>query len=522
MTFKLEELITIYPDELYLEVSPQQRDEAWSQTHNYSNQAARWNAYLNLLALKVFVAYLQEDPDLLRDAGTRRHGDAEKERFPALVVRESLWESDLKEQPLSIELNDIDPRLSSIWEFLNGTAIKLGKTRLVIIPEEVTVINELSVPQEWVDIPDWAADYYLGMAINLEDGWLRIYGYATHRKLKEQGKYEPMGRTYALGEDDLIEDIDVMWVARELCAPERAEIAPLSQLSLAQAEKLIAQLGQPSAYSPRLNTAFAPWAMLLVNEQWRQKLYQQRLAVVQMLASAPSLDVGAANTPLTNLGKLLQNFLEDGWCTVEEARKQLGTTEPQLAYRFGGTSLPDHSPSIPKAVPVLLELLQTNQDPETCFKAIDLLGEIGQGNKDAIATLGELANTSPEQELRRQAAVVLGKIAPTNPQAGMRRVKLIDWGMQLDGNRVALVITFLPEANGETNVHLRVYPAGERNYLPSNLQLMVLNDQGAIFLEAQSRKADSWIQLELTGEYEDSFMVKLILGEAIFTKEFVL
>ncbi|NES23847.1 MAG: DUF1822 family protein, partial [Symploca sp. SIO3E6] len=276
MTLKLEELINIYPDDLYLEVYPQQREEAWSQTSNYSNQAARWNAYLNLLALKVFIAYLQEEPDLIIDAGTQGHGDAEKERFPSYVVRESLWEYDVQEQPLSIEFNDIDPGLSSIWEFLNGTAIKLGQTRLVIIPEEVTVISELSVPQEWVDIADWAADYYLGMAVNLEDGWLRIYGYATHQKLKEQGRYEPMGRTYALGEDDLIADLNVMWVARELCAAERAEIAPLPQLSLAQAEKLIAQLGKPSAYSPRLNIDFASWAMVLVNEQWRQKLYRMR------------------------------------------------------------------------------------------------------------------------------------------------------------------------------------------------------------------------------------------------------
>ncbi len=489
MTLKLEQLITIYPDQLYLEVSPQQQEEAWLQTKNYSNQAARWHAYLNLLALKAFINYIQEEPDLR-------------------------------------ELYNVDPStdswISSIWEFVNGTAIKLGNTRLVIIPEEVSVCNELCVPQEWVDIAEWAADYYLGIEVNLEDGWLRIYGYATHKQLKEQGKYQPMERTYSLKEDDLIADLNVMWVAQKLCSAEQAEIAPLPKLSPAQAEKLIGQLGKPFAYSPRLDLAFEEWAMLLVNEQWRHKLYQLRLEKAQMLGSTAPIDVGSGIKPLANLGKLLQNFLEDGWHTVEEIKKQLDTEKPELAYGLGSTRFQGDSPNVPKAVPALLELLQTNQDPETCFKAIDLLGEIGQGSKEAIATLGELANTSKEQELRRQAAVVLGKIEPNNPQAGVRRIKIIDLGMQLDGNRVALVITLIPEANGETNVQLRVYPAEERNYLPPKVQLIVLNEQGEQFLEAHSRSADNWIQLELSGECSDSFTVKLVLGEACFTKEFVL
>lgn len=495
MTLRLEELITIYPDELYLEISPQEREEAWSRTQNYSNHAARWNAYLNRLGLKKFVTYLQEEPDL-------------------------------KEQSLMIELNDVsastDSWVSSNWEFVNGTAIKLGNTKLVIIPEEVSAITELCVPQEWVDILSWSADYYIGMQVNLEDGWLRVYGYATHRQLKEKGKYDQMERTYSLNEDDLIEDLNVLWVARELCPAEKAEIAPLSRLSPAHAENLIVRLGKPSVYSPRLDIPFEQWTALLVNDEWRLKLYQLRLDEVWGVARAASIAVGEAIKPLANLGKLLQNLVEDGWHTVEEIRKQLDTEETKLAYGFGGTRFKDDFPSIPKVVPGLIELLQTNQDPETRFKAIDLLGEIGQGSEEAIATLSELANTSKDKELRRQAAVVLGKIEPSNPQAGVRRVKIIDFGMQLDGNRVALVITFMPEADGGTNVHLRVHPAGVQNYLPPNLQLIILDDKGEKFLEAQSRSADNWIQLELSGECGDNFSVKLVLGEASFTKEFVL
>jgi len=490
MTFKLEELITIYPDELYLDVSPQQREEAWSQTRNYSNQAACWNAYLNLLVLKVFVAYLQEEPDLLRDAETRGCGDVEKERFPALVVRESLWESDVKEQPLSIELNDLDPGLSSIWEFLNGTAIKLGKTRLVIIPEEVTVSNELSVPQEWIDIADWAADYYLGMAVNLEDGWLRIYGYATHRKLKEQGKYEPMGRTYALGEDDLIEDINVMWVARELCAAERAEIAPLPQLSLAQAEKLIAQLGQPSAYSPRLNTAFAQWAMLLVNEQWRQKLYRMRSL------SAATLSV---TTTLSKALVRLSQWLEQDFGDALNAGWQQIIQEPLAATSLSVVRSSVHS-----------------QDDYLRLQAATQLGQVNPKDSDAINTLLELLATSQEQWICQKAAECLGSIAPHHPQAAVSMQKQI----KINDHPVALIAALRPLYEEMFAVRLEVRSVDNQTYLPLGLKLVVSSGSDSIELPAE--ELDSYLELLLPEVRQgDQFSVQVAWHDTQVTEDFI-
>jgi hypothetical protein len=68
---------------------------------------------------------------------------------------------------------------------------------------------------------------------------------------------------------------------------------------------------------------------------------------------------------------------------------------------------------------------------------------------------------------------------------------------------------------------LQVYPS-QQNYLPSNLKMEVLDDSGNVFLEAESRKADNWIKLELSGDRGDSFAVQLTLGEACFNKQFVL
>ena len=35
----------------------------------------------------------------------------------------------------------------------------------MLIPSEAIDDSELEVPQEWVDIPSWAADYYLAVQI---------------------------------------------------------------------------------------------------------------------------------------------------------------------------------------------------------------------------------------------------------------------------------------------------------------------------------------------------------------------
>ena len=66
----------------------------------------------------------------------------------------------------------------NLWEFVTGFALNLGKSRLVIIPSETIDTDEFSVPQEWVDIPELAADYYLAVQVNFEDRWLRVWGFS--------------------------------------------------------------------------------------------------------------------------------------------------------------------------------------------------------------------------------------------------------------------------------------------------------------------------------------------------------
>jgi hypothetical protein len=112
-----------------------------------------------------------------------------------------------------------------------------------------------------------------------------------------------------------------------------------------------------------------------------------------------------------------------------------------------------------------------------------------------------------------------------NPADGIRRGKLIDLGIELAGNPVALVVTLMPvEASEEIDIHLRVYPTGQQNYLPPGLQLIVLDESGDSLpeLKAEARSADDWIQREFSGQPGERFSVKIALGDVSIIENFMI
>jgi hypothetical protein len=243
MNSNWQNLQSLNSEPFWLEFRAAEQKEAEAVAELQSNQTARYTAYINHLCLNVFLRWLQENWEL-------ESGD---KIFPA-------------------------SNLANIWEVVNGTAINIAQTRLVLIPHETIDTDEFAVPQEWVDIPNFVADYYLAVQVDLEQSWIRIWGYTTHKTLKAKGVYDPIYRTYSVNSDDLIPDLDIILVAREICGKETTNIQPLPTLSKETALSLIAKLSQPSPYSPRLDLKFAQWGALLANDEWRQQLYLKRTA----------------------------------------------------------------------------------------------------------------------------------------------------------------------------------------------------------------------------------------------------
>ena len=199
----------------------------------------RWNAYLNQLSANALLPWLQEESPQAK-----------------------IWKS---------------AALSSFWSLVNGTAFTLNGLRLVVMPTEAIDHDELRVPQEWVDVPSWAADYYLAVQVEPDEGWVKVWGYTTHHTLKTRGHFDADDRTYSLSADDLISDLNILWLSRELNLPEptRAAVAPLPTLSLEQANNLLDRLANP-AIVPRLAIPFQLWGALIEHGGWRQQLAQRR------------------------------------------------------------------------------------------------------------------------------------------------------------------------------------------------------------------------------------------------------
>jgi hypothetical protein len=217
-------------------------------THSYSNPTAQYNAQLNQLCLQQTQAWLTEI------------GIASTPTFTS-------------------------EQMDSIWEVVNGSALTIDNRRIILIPSDQLDREELRVPQEWVDIPDWMGDYYLAIQIDPDTNSMNIWGYSSHRTLRETGHYNVIDRTYSIDSDFLITDLDILWIAKILELQEITIVPPIPQLALDQSQTIIEQLSQPSRYSPRLQIDFNTWAGILNNHNLRQQLFDRRLQTAQITST---------------------------------------------------------------------------------------------------------------------------------------------------------------------------------------------------------------------------------------------
>lgn len=235
MSFKLAD-----PKEWWIEISPELHQQCWQRSQTQTKESCRWQAYLNRIALHLVLDWIDSIEE----------------------TRADLW-LDERQQ-------------AAIWEFVNGAVVIVGTERWVVIPSEV-IEDDLEVPQEWVDIPSWAGDYYLGVQI-CEDSTARIWGVTTHQKIKQSGYYDADDRTYFVDKKLLLTDLTAFKIIHEQRAEmeTRAEIAPLTTLSAAQIENLAQRLGTPDITFPRLQVPFTLWGALMADETARQRLYEHR------------------------------------------------------------------------------------------------------------------------------------------------------------------------------------------------------------------------------------------------------
>jgi hypothetical protein len=279
------ELIPI--SQLALPISPAISDLAWQQAQAYPSIEARWNAYLNHIASQLIAADFAID-------------------FPQIRISPD----------------------SDTWQFVNGSVLELNGKRIILLPAKTIDHSELVIPQEWVDIPAWAADYFIAVQIDPDAEMLHCWGYTTHQMMKSKARYDASDRTYSLDAHHLIADVSGLSVVQQLNPREvtQAAIAPLVSVAAIQAENLLQRLA--TVPTPRLEIPFELWGALVSDRQWRQRLVELRQGATTRQADL--------NTATTRLGGWLQNTFTTGWQAVADF---LGD-DAELALTFRQTATP--------------------------------------------------------------------------------------------------------------------------------------------------------------------------------------
>ncbi|MBV6625937.1 MAG: DUF1822 family protein [Rivularia sp. (in: Bacteria)] len=219
-----------------------------------------------------------------------------------------------------------------------------------------------------------------------------------------------------------------------------------------------------------------------------------------------------------NLSQWLRNTIDTQW--------QLLWQTPSLA--IATRSKIDSKPDGDEIAALINQV--SSPDEHYRKKAAKKLGEIALGNADAIAALVNLIRTTQDDETLWVAVESLWKINPGNQAAGIRKVKLLDLGMQLAGEAVALAVALVPKADGKIGVLLQAYSTDRETddsdnskpllHLPPGLKLILLSETGKILREVTARDADIYIQLKFSGEKSEQFSVRVALNEASITEDF--
>ena len=136
-----------------------------------------------------------------------------------------------------------------------------------------------------------------------------------------------------------------------------------------------------------------------------------------------------------------------------------------------------------------------------------------------VEALFDSQTANPALSVRSKSK--LRNLDANNLTNAVARGKSIDLGIQLAGQKVALVVTSQP-VEDEIEIRLQLYPIEQFRSLPPNLQLIVLDETGAGIpgLQVQARSADDCIQLEFTGAVGERFNVVIALEDVSITEEF--
>lgn len=221
---------------------------------------------------------------------------------------------------------------------------------------------------------------------------------------------------------------------------------------------------------------------------------------------------------VVKLRKWLEGIYTSKWQSLEEFTLQ---KSPQLTFR--STKIRGLEIDTNKKVWQVIKNLYPQENwskilPSELLTSINNQPDSDIGLTDIIV---HLLQTTSDEEMRWTLAEILWNVAPQHPLINARRI--MDLGMQLAGNPVALMVAIFPKQDQTFAVLLRVYPMGNQTYLPTGLKLAGLYENGQPFLEVEARaEKDNYIQLKFCAEMGEKFQVRVKINDASITEKFII
>jgi Protein of unknown function (DUF1822) len=425
------------------------------------------------------------------------------------MVAVKKWLSEI----FDLELKSVFPctfggkeNLEFISGLVNGFALQVGKTRLVFIPSQSIDLTEIEIPQEWVDLPNWAADYYIPIQVDVEGKYLHLWTFISHYNLKNSGEFDRVFRNYEISDGVGTKNLDVLFTACELHAlgkltPKRAVIDPLPALASADVNELIEQLQQHrSVFSPRLNLPFVQWGAILNYFEYLKKY----LTPFAILVSA------ASNKAATLL--VLSHWLDEQLETIHQEWKSIGEFFQQPQWQTGLRGDLDRDNDLTNQS---TEIMDRVKELTICPQRSLMYRDIGKDIENLVNTI---QNTASQQE-RWEAIEYLWALDPEHPALPI--YKLMDLGLFFQGEQLSLLVSIVRTKKGKLGILIRLSPNRDMTTLPSGIKLSRLDEQGNVSREeiAQDNKRQC-LQLIFDADFGDLFSICVTLNDNHLTQKF--
>ncbi|WP_309742435.1 DUF1822 family protein [Chamaesiphon sp. OTE_20_metabat_361] len=421
--------------------------------------------------------------------------------------------------------------LPLISKAIDGFGLLIAGVRVAFIPSDSIDLAGFEIQQEWVDLNNWAADYYVPFQLvgvgdslpsgtasrneNREHNYIHLWGFISHQSVQKKANLDRTLRTYEVDSADLIAELEQLWLSCELLnagelTSERGSVCALAPLSASAATATIDRLQQhKSVFSPRLLLPFEEWGAIMNTPEYLY-LYARPLPVITKISNW-------FRSQVESIDRVSNYINEGGWLTIDRIDWQ-----PQLLpgffhahdlkdlFAFGNTIL-----STEQEIQRAVDNLYANQNPA---RKVDLPANVDS----PLLLLTYLIQHTTDLTLCWQAVEYLWKIAPDNNQNWHRRIK--DLGLVMQGHKLGLMVAAIPLLDGTYTILNRVYPIGTEACLPPNVQLNLFSESGERLYQVESRATaiDSYIQLYFTASVGNLFNVCISMNGTSITEAFII